>query len=207
MATLDILNLAGEQVDKIDLSDNVFNVPVKEHLLHEVVVAQLEAGRRGTACTKGRSEIRGSNKKLYRQKGTGRARHGSAKSPTYVGGGVVFGPKPRSYAKRITKKVRASALRSALSLKTGEQKLIVLEDFSVDEIKTKRIAQVMDRLGVKSGLIIDDKTNLVLIKSVKNLSSAKYLAPEGINVYDILRYDSLIVTAPVAKQIEERLLP
>lgn len=207
MATLEVLNQSGEKVGEIDLADAVFNAPVKEHLLHEVVVAQLAARRRGTACTKTRSEVKGSTHKIYRQKGTGRARHGSIRAPIFVGGGTVFGPKPRSYEKKVGKKVRRTALRSALSLRNGEKKLLVLEDLSLGEIKTKRMVKIIESLGAQRPLVVDDKGNIELIKSMRNLPRAKYVAPEGLNVYDILRYDTLVVTAPVAKQIEERLLP
>jgi large subunit ribosomal protein L4 len=207
MATLDVINLSGEKVGEIELADAVFSAPVKEHLLHEVVVAQRAARRSGSASTKGRSEVRGSTRKVYRQKGTGRARHGSIRAPIYVGGGVVFGPKPRRYDKHTSKKVRRSALRSAISLRVEEQKLLVLEDLQLGEIKTKRVAQMLEKLGVDRGLIVDDKGNTELIKSARNLARSKYIAPEGLNVYDILRHDVLLVTAPAAKQIEERLLP
>jgi large subunit ribosomal protein L4 len=199
--------MAGEKVGEIELADEVFAAPVKEHLLHEVVVAQLAARRRGTASTKVRREVKGSTRKIYRQKGTGRARHGSIRAPIFVGGGTVFGPKPRSYAQRVPKKVRRGALRSALSLRFGEHKLVVLQDLKLDEIKTKRMVQVLERLGLHSSLIVDDRANIQLIKSVRNLPRAKYLAPEGLNVYDILRYETLVMTASVAKQIEERLSP
>jgi len=207
MATLDIINKSGDKVGQIELADAVFNAPVREHLLHELVVAQLAARRRGTASTKTRSEVRGSTHKIYRQKGTGRARHGGIRANIFVGGGVVHGPKPRSYDKKVSKKARRSALRCALSLRVGEKKLLVLDDLTLDEIKTKKMAAMLQTLGATRSLVIDDKANIVLIKSVRNLVKAKYLAPEGLNVYDILRYDTLIVTVPVAKQIEERLLP
>ena len=207
MATLDVLNQAGNTVGQIDLADAVFSAPVKEHLLWEVVVAQLAGRRRGTASTKDRSQVAGSSKKLFRQKGTGRARHGSSRANVFVGGGSVFGPHPRSYAQRVPKKVRKSALRSALSLRTGQQKLLVLQDLNLDQIKTKSVVKILDALGVQRGLLVDDKANTLLIKSTRNLPRSKYLAPEGLNVYDILHHDVLIVTASVVKQIEERLLP
>ena len=207
MATLDILNQSGEKVGEIELSDAVFGAPVKEYLLHEVVVAQRAARRRGTACTKTRSQVKGSTRKIYRQKGTGRARHGSIRAPIFVGGGVIHGPKPRSYEKKVGKKVRRSALRSALSLRSGEKKLLVLDSLGLGEIKTKRVVKILEALGAERTLIVDGRENVELIKSVRNLPRAKYLAPEGLNVYDILRYETLVVTAPVAKQIEERLLP
>jgi large subunit ribosomal protein L4 len=207
MATLDVINRSGERVGEIELADAVFGAPIKEHLLWEVVKAQLASRRRGTHCTKTRTEVQGSTRKLYRQKGTGRARHGSIRASTYVGGGVAFGPKPRSYAYRPPKKVRKSALRGALSLRAREKKLLVLADLELAQIKTKEVAQLLAKLGVARGLIVDDKANLKLIKSVRNLARSKYLAPEGLNVYDVLLHETLIVTAPAAKAIEERLLP
>lgn len=207
MATLDVLNQAGNTVGQIDLADAVFSAPVKEHLLWEVVVAQLAGRRRGTASTKDRSQVAGSQKKLFRQKGTGRARHGSSRAGIFVGGGTVFGPHPRSYAKKVHKKVRKSALRSALSLRAGQQKLLVLQDLNLDQIKTKTVVKILDTLGVQRGLLVDDKANIQLIKSTRNLPHSKYLAPEGLNVFDILHHEVLIVTASVVKQIEERLLP
>lgn len=207
MATLDVLNQSGEKVDQINLDDAVFAAPIKEHLLWLMVVAQLAGRRRGTACTKARSEVNGSTRKLYRQKGTGRARHGAIRASTFVGGGTAFGPKPRSYAQKIPKKVRRSALRSAISLRNNEKKLLILRDLNLDEIKTKKLVGIMNKLGIGSGLIIDDKANLNLLKSARNLPNAKYLAPEGLNVYDILRHETLVIALPVLKQIEERLLP
>jgi len=205
MAAVDILNLEGETVGQIELSDAIFGAPVKEHLLWEVVVAQRAARRAGSAKVKTRAEVKGSTKKTYRQKGTGNARHGSVRAPIYVGGGQAFGPKPRSYAKRTPKKVRRGGLISALSLRVREQRLLVLENLQLGEIKTKRVVRLLDKLGVDSGLIVDGSQNDQLIKSVRNLKSSKYLAPEGLNVYDLLRYPSLVVTAPAVKQIEERL--
>jgi large subunit ribosomal protein L4 len=169
--------------------------------------AQLATRRRGTASTKSRCEVRGSTRKIYRQKGTGRARHGGIRAATFVGGGRAHGPKPRSYAYRPPKKVRRAALRCALSLRAGEQKLVVLQDLNLSEIKTKKVAQLLERFGASRCLLIDDKANLQLIKSTRNLPRSKYLAPEGLNVYDILLHDTLVITAPVAKQIEGRLLP
>ncbi|MCC6749849.1 MAG: 50S ribosomal protein L4 [Deltaproteobacteria bacterium] len=205
MPSLDVLNLEGQRVGQISLSDDIFGAPVREHLLWEAVKAQLAARRSGTASTKVRSEVRGSTRKIYKQKGTGRARHGSIRAPIFVGGGVALGPKPRSYAYTLPKKVRRGALISALSLRAAEKRLVVMEDLRLGETKTKRMAGVLAKLGVTSGLIIDDKGNVELIRSVRNLAKAKYLAPEGLNVYDLLRYETLVVTAPVAKQIEERL--
>ena len=207
MATLDVINQSGEKVGSIELDDTVFAAPVKEHLLWEMVVAQLAGRRRGTASTKARWEVKGSTRKIYRQKGTGRARHGSIRASTFVGGGCAFGPKPRSYEKMPPKKVRRSALRSALSLRVGEKKVVVLQDFDLKEIKTKKVSEILVKLGIERGLIVDEKSNANLQKSVRNLPRAKFLAVEGLNVYDILRHETLVLTAPVAKKIEERLLP
>jgi large subunit ribosomal protein L4 len=205
MATLNVINMEGSTVRQVELADSVFAAPVKEHLLWEVVVAQRAARRAGTASTKGRSEVSGSTKKLYRQKGTGRARHGSVRAPIYVGGGRAHGPKPRSYAQRTPKKVRQGALISALSLRAKEANLLVLDELALSEIRTKRVAQMLEQLGVQSGLIVDDKMNITLVKSVRNLKNAKFLPPEGLNVYDILKYKTLLVTEEVAKQIADRL--
>jgi large subunit ribosomal protein L4 len=207
MATHEVINQAGERVGEIELNDAVFAAPVREYLLWEVVKAQLATRRRGTACTKTRTEVRGATRKLYRQKGTGRARHGSIRAGTYVGGGVTFGPKPRSYEYRPPKKVRRNALRCALSLRTREHKLLVLQDLDLGQIKTKQVALMLKKLGVARGLLVDDKGNLNLIKSVRNLPRSKYLAPEGLNVYDVLLHETLIISAPAVKKIEERLLP
>lgn len=205
MATLNIINLQGETVGQLELSDDVFAGPVKEHLLWEVVVAQRAARRKGTASTKGRSDVRGSSQKLYRQKGTGRARHGAIRAPIYVGGGIAHGPKPRSYRQGTPKKVRQGALRSALSLRHRESKLLIFDSLEPAEIKTKAMAEALSRLGVESGLIVDDVGNDKLIKSVRNLRHARYLAPEGINVYDVLKYNTLLMTADVARSLDQRL--
>ena len=207
MAKLEVINQAGEKVGEIELSDTVFASPVKEHLLWEVVVSQLAGRRGGNSSTKGRSEITGSTAKIYRQKGTGRARHGSNKAPIFRGGGIAFGPKPRSYVKATPKKVKRGALCSAISLRVKEKKLVVMEDLKLDEIKTKQVVAMFEQLGIKNGLIVEEGTNLELVKSARNLAHSKWIAPEGLNVYDILRYDTLVMTAPVAKKIEERLLP
>ena len=207
MAKLEITNQAGEKVGEIELSDTVFASPVKEHLLWEVVVSQLAGRRGGNSSTKGRSEITGSTAKIYRQKGTGRARHGSNKAPIFRGGGIAFGPKPRSYTKATPKKVKRGGLISAISLRAKEKKLVVIEDLKLDEIKTKQVVAMFEQLGIKNGLIVEEGTNLELVKSARNLAHSKWIAPEGLNVYDILRYDTLVMTAPVAKKIEERLLP
>lgn len=205
MATVDVINMQGDKVGQLELSDEVFNAPVKEHLLWEVVVSQLAGRRRGTASTKTRAEVAGAKKKVYRQKGTGNARHGTIRAPIYVGGGRAHGPKPRSYVQRTPKKVRRGALVSALSLRQQQQKLVVFDNLDLAEIKTKRMAELLGKLGIETGLFVDDKGNERLIKSVRNLAKAKYLAPEGVNVYDVLKYKTLLCTREGAKRLEERL--
>jgi large subunit ribosomal protein L4 len=205
MTTLNVINIEGNTVGQIELSDAVFNAPIREHLLWEVVVAQRAARRSGTASSKRRREVRGSSAKLYRQKGTGRARHGSSRASTFVGGGKAHGPKPRQYDKRTPKKVRRGALISALSLRNQQAQLIVLDKIELGEIKTKQVVGLLERLGVKRGLIVETRDNVELSKSVRNLQHAKFLPPEGLNVEDLLRYDNLLVTSEVVKQLEERL--
>ena len=207
MAKINVQNLEGEQVGEIDLADEVFCAPVKEHLLWEVVVAQLAGRRSGSASTKTRANVKGSTAKLFRQKGTGRARHGDIKAPIYVGGGVAHGPHPRSYAQKTPKKVKQGALRSAVSLRFGEGKMIVLQDLDLGEIKTKKVAELLTRLGITSGLIVDMASNEMLALSARNLRSSKYIATGGLNVYDVLKYETLVVAESAIKAIEERLMP
>lgn len=205
MATVNVLSIDGATVGQIELSDSVFNAPVREHLLWEAVVAQRAARRRGTASSKRRREVRGSTAKLYRQKGTGRARHGAVRASHFVGGGKAHGPKPRSYAQRTPKKVMRGALISALSLRNQQAQLIVFDKLELGEIKTNRVVGLLDRLGVAKGLFVESRENVQLSKSVRNLPYAKWLPPEGLNVEDVLRYDNLLLTTDMVKQIEERL--
>ncbi len=205
---LDVKNTAGKNVGQIELADEVFAVEVHEHLLWEVVKWQLAKRRAGTASTKRIGEIRGSSIKAWKQKGTGRARQGSRKGPHWVGGGSVFGPKPRSYDYKLPKKQRKAALRSALSLRAGEQKLIVLDKFEADG-KTKAVAAALAAIGVAQPsskvLIVDAKDNALLARGTRNLASSKWLAADGINVYDILRHETLVLTQAAAKQVEAAL--
>ena len=205
MALIDVLSLDGTKVGQIELNDQLFAGPVKEHLLWEVVTAQRAAARRGCASTKGRSDVRGSTRKLQRQKGTGRARHGAARAPTAVGGGVAFGPHPRNYEKRVPKKVRRAALVSAVSMRAADKRLIVIKDFALGEYKTQRMAALLKALGTPGGLFVEAPDNAHLIGSVRNLRHSKYIAPAGVNVYDILKYPTLIVSEPAIRQLEERL--
>jgi large subunit ribosomal protein L4 len=207
MATTDVYNMEGQKISQIDLHEGIFNVPVKPHVLHEVVRMQLNSWRAGTAATKSRAEVRGGGKKPYRQKGTGRARAGSRTSPLWRGGGIIFGPKPRSYAYKVPKKLRRLALRMALSSKFRENTLKVVDQLKMDSIKTKRFVEIMNALGVKNALVVMDGKNVAVELSSRNVPSAKVLRCEGLNVYDILKFENLVLVEPSVKQIQERLLP
>ncbi len=204
MATIEVKNLDGKSVGKVDLDDTVFGVEVNEHLLWEVVKAQRAKRRAGTHSTKRRSEVRGGGKKPYKQKGTGNARQGSTRAPHYVGGGKVFTPKPRDYEYHVPKKVMAGALRSALSLRAKEQKIVVVDSFTLDAPKTKLVDKAVKTLGGKSALLVDGK-NETLRKSTRNLQHAKYLAPEGLNVYDVLDHETLIMSRATLDAVTARL--
>ncbi len=205
MPTIDVLDKQGQKVGEVELSDKVFAAKVSDHVLWEVVRAQRAKKRAGTASTKGRSEVVGSTRKLYRQKGTGRARHGSIKSPVYVGGGTVFGPKPRSYELKVPRKVRRAAMRGALSHKVAEGKLVVVDDLSLDEIKTKRVAEMLEAFGARKALLVDSADNKRLRLSTRNLADHMFLPAEGLNVYDVLRHDTLVVSLETAKAVDEKL--
>lgn len=202
MAKHDVLNMQNQKVDQVDLPDSVFTDEVKDYLFWEVVKSQQASQRRGTAMTKERGEIAYSGKKLYRQKGTGRARCGSRRSATRIGGGTIFGPRPRSYGYRVPKKVRRAAVKSALSMKAQEGKLLILDALSMPEIKTKRFAELMKDLGVTSGLFIIESKDETVEKSARNIPKAKVLRVEGLNVYDLLRYEHLVLTKGALAKIE-----
>jgi len=201
---IDVVNIEGKKVGNIELADAVFGTEVKEYLLWEVVKAQQAAKRAGTHATKTREFVRGGGKKPYKQKGTGSARQGSTRAPNYVGGGKVFGPHPRDYSYTVPKKVRRAALASALSLRMKEQKLVVLDKLPFDAPKTKRLAGILKALGLAKAVVVDGKENVQLTKSARNLPHSKYLAPEGLNVYDILDHEGLIMTADAVRVIEAR---
>ena len=212
MASFDVKNLEGQKIGEIELDDTVFSAEVKEHLLWEVVKYQRAKQRSGTHSTLRRGEVRGGGKKPYRQKGTGNARQGSTRAPHFVGGGSVFGPKPRSYAYTVPKKIRKGALTSALSLRAKESKLVILEQFNMqiaERVEKKNLTRQVDRalkkLGASSALIVDTKDNGWLALGARNLTSAQYLAPEGVNVYDVLKYETLILTRATALALQERL--
>jgi len=209
MATLAVYDAQKQKVGELTVQDDVFAIPVKPELLQEVVRWQMAKRRAGTACTKRRNEVSGGGKKPWRQKGTGRARAGSNTSPLWKRGGAVFGPKPRSYAYKLPKKVRALALRMALSDKVGSDKLFVLRDFALNEIKTKNMAQLVDRFsdGTRKAVIITNEPNEVIELSARNIPYVKVLRQEGLNVYDLLRYDYVIIHEPAVAKIEERLRP
>ncbi|MEZ4220803.1 MAG: 50S ribosomal protein L4 [Polyangiaceae bacterium] len=207
MAKLDVFNLKREKVGEVDLSDDVFGAEVKEHLLHEVVVAQLASARAGTRAAKERSAVRGAGKKLYKQKGTGRARHGDRKAPIFVGGGRAHPPKPQDWSYRPPRRVRIGALKSALSLFVKEGRMLVVDSMELGEAKTKALAGVLSALKAsEKTLVVDAKGNDKLRLSIRNMKKNQFLPPEGVNVYDLLRHDHLVVSKDAAKALEARCL-
>ena len=206
MTEISVYNLKAEKTSQMELSEGVFNVPIKIHVLHQVVVSQLNGKRAGSAATKNRTAVKASGKKLWKQKGSGRARVGDAASPTRRGGGVAFGPTPRSYATKVPKKVRKAALSMALTDKLQSERLVVVEDFSLPEIKTKNFTLVMKNFEVSKALIVTDDMNENLEKSSKNVPGIKVLRYEGLNVYDILSYEHLFMVKSVVNKIEEALV-
>jgi large subunit ribosomal protein L4 len=207
MPTVDVWNLEHEKVGTLDLADDVFGVASRDYLLWEVVKNQRARMRGGTASTKTRSAVSGTGKKPYKQKHTGRARQGSLRSPHMRGGGVAFGPHPRSYSYSVPKKVRKEALRTALSNQTREQKLVVVKDFELPEIKTKRLADVLTKFGLAKGLLVDAKVNDKLKKSTRNLRSFIFRSVEGLNLVELLQYENLMISAASLKKLEGDLKP
>ena len=205
MAVVDVLNTKGEKVSQRDLSEALFNVTAKSSVLHAVVKMQLARKRSGTAAVKHRSDIKGSGRKLFRQKGTGRARRGDVKSPLLRGGGVAFGPDPRSYSYTVPKKIRKLALKMALSSKLQEKNLLVLDQFDLEQIKTKEFVKVITTLNATNALIVTEKKNEPLELASRNVPTVKVLRSEGLNVYDILRYENLILLESSISHIEGRL--
>lgn len=206
MPVIYVRNIEGNTVSTLELPEAIFSVPVKAEVLHEVVVMQLANRRAATATVKHRGEVKGSTRKLFRQKGTGRARRGDIKSPLMRGGGVVFGPDGRKYAYLVNKKVRRLALKMALSDKFASEKLIVLDNFDLAEIKTKNFLSIMDKFALKNALIVTNDENLNLERSARNVPKVKVMRTEGLNVYDILKYETLVLVEPAVKGIEGRLL-
>lgn len=205
MPTVDVFNLSGEKVSEITLSEDVFSADVKPHLLHDVVVWQMSNRRLGTAKTKSRSEISGGGKKPWKQKGTGRARSGTNRSPVWRKGGVTFGPNGRAYGKSLPKKVREEALKSALSMKTVDTVLKVVDKIAFDEIKTKNYAKALEMLGMENVLVVTGTMTQEASLISRNHPTSKVLDVKGLNVYDILKYKGLVLDLDAVKIIEERL--
>lgn len=205
MAVINVLNNKAEKVSQATLADDIFSVSVKPDILHRIVTMQLAAKRAGTACVKNRSDIKGSTRKLFRQKGTGRARRGNIKSPLLRGGGVVFGPHPKSWAHKVPKKVRKLGLKMALSSKLSSNELMVLEGFGLERIKTSDFAEVLQNLSIENALVVVDRIDTYLDLSSRNIQGVKILKVAGLNVYDILKHEKLILLASSLEGIERRL--
>lgn len=204
MAKVSVYNLNRESVGELDLNDGVFGADVNEALMHDVLKAQLASKRSGSANTKVRSEVAGSARKVFRQKGTGNARHGSIRAAIYVGGGKAHGPKPRSFAYRPPRKMRLGAMRSALSLKLKEGNLTVVESFDLPEVKTRGVVDALKALQLAGTLIIDAKENEKLRLSVRNLAKSQFLPPEGVNLYDLLRHEHIVLTKDAVNALTNR---
>jgi large subunit ribosomal protein L4 len=204
MPTVEVRNLKNEVVERLELPDAVFAAPVNEHAIQAAVRHYLACGRSGNAATKNRAQVRGGGKKPWRQKGTGRARSGSTRSPVWRGGGTVHGPHPRDYAYRLPKKVRWLALRSALSQKLAGERLTVVQDFAVESHKTKRVAEILGGLGVqRTVLLVDAGENRQLVLATRNIPGVKRVRPLAINVYDLLRHERLLLSKEAALEIAE----
>ncbi len=203
MAKFDVYDLEKKKVGELELADAVFAGEVNEHLFYEVVKAKLASDRSGTHAVKNRSLVSGGGKKPGKQKSTGRARQGSTRASQWVGGGKAMGPKPRDYAYDVPKKVRKAALRAALSLRGKDGKLLIVQEWTPGAPKTSSAAKVLAKLGAKKALVVDGQANAALAKSVRNLAGSDFLPFEGLNVYDILKHDVLVLTAASAKKIEE----
>ena len=203
MPNIAVLNMAGEEVGKIKLADSVFAVEVNETAIHQVVVNYLANQRQGTQSTKTRTEVRGGGRKPWRQKGTGRARQGSIRAPQWTGGGVALGPKPRDYRYRINRKVRVLAMKSVLSAKVAGKELIVLDDLSLEAIKTAEMAKILKTLGAENAIVITAEKNENVYKSARNIKNVDVTFVNEMNVYEILKHTSLVVTKDAVKKIEE----
>ena len=203
MANVAVYNIEGKQVDTLELNDAVFGVEINEHLVHMAVVSQLANKRQGTQSAKTRAEVSGGGKKPWRQKGTGHARQGSIRAPQWKGGGVVFAPKPRDYSFKMNKKEKALAIKSALTSRVQEDKFVVVDKFGFNEIKTKKMKEVLDNLKVKKALIVLDKKDENVTLSARNLPNVRTVLSNSISVYDILKYDTLVITKDAVAQIEE----
>ena len=203
MANVSVYNIEGKEVGSIELNDAVFGVEANEHLVHMAVVNQLANNRQGTQSAKTRSEVSGGGRKPWRQKGTGHARQGSTRSPQWTGGGVVFAPKPRDYSFKMNKKEKRIALLSALSSKVADNKIVVLDAFNLDEVKTKKFAEVMSNLKVDKALVVIEGENKNVVLSGRNIPTVKVSATNEINTYDVLKYETLVVTKAAVEKLEE----
>lgn len=204
MPNVNVLNIKGEQVGNIDLSEQIFGIDVNEHVVYEVVKNQLANKRQGTQSAKTRAEVSGGGKKPWRQKGTGRARQGSIRSPQWRGGGIVFAPKPRDYSYSVPKKVKRLALKSVLTSKVNDEELIVLDSLNLDEISTKQAKTILNNIKAdKKAIVVINEGNEKVYKSFRNIAGVKVAVVENINVYDLLKYNSLIMTQDAVKKTEE----
>lgn len=206
MAVADVFDIEKKKVAQVELNDAVFGAEISEAAIYDVVKMQLASHRSGTSATKGRNDVSGGGKKPWRQKGTGRARSGTSRSPIWRGGGIVFGPQPRDYSYSVPKKVRKKAIISALSMKVKEEKMTILQNFPMESISTRAFQKVVDLFGLKKALFVIDHDDVILMKSSRNLKNVKMIRSEGINVYDVLNYEHLVLLEPSIKKIEGALL-
>ncbi len=206
MAVTELYNIENKKVGDVELNDQLFGVKVDKHILHDVVRMQRANSRSGNACTKTRVEVRGTSAKPFKQKGTGRARAGSVRSPLWRGGGVTFGPKPRDFSYQLPKKVKKLGLKMALSARYSEENLMVLDELTLDEIKTKKFVAIMDKLELGNALIVISESDHNLEKSARNVHGIKVICAAGINVYDILKHKKLLLVQSCIEKLEERLL-
>mgnify|MGYP005818258629 CR=1 FL=1 len=203
MANVSVYNMEGKEVGSMELNDAIFGVEVNEHLVHMAVVQQLANNRQGTQKAKTRSEVRGGGRKPWRQKGTGHARQGSTRAPQWTGGGVVFAPTPRDYSFKINKKEKRAALKSALTSRVADNKFIVLDELKLDAIKTKDFVKVMNNLNVSKALVVMNDSDINIVKSAANVPGVKTTMTNTLNVYDILKYDTVVTTKAAVEAIEE----
>ena len=203
MAKVAVYNMEGKEVDKIELNDSIFGVEVNEHLVHMAVLQQLANNRQGTQKAKTSSEVRGGGRKPWRQKGTGHARQGSTRAPQWTGGGVVFAPVPRDYSFKLNKKEKRAALKSALTSRVVENKLVVVDELKLDEIKTKKFAEVLNNLKVEKALVVLNDMDKNVIASAANIPTVKTAQTNELNVFDVLKYDTVVVTKAAVATIEE----
>ena len=203
MANVAVYNMEGKEVDKIELNDSIFGVEINEHLVHMAVLQQLAHKRQGTQKAKTRSEVRGGGRKPWRQKGTGHARQGSTRSPQWTGGGVVFAPTPRDYSFKLNKKEKRAALKSALTSRVVENKFVVVDELKLDEIKTKKFVEVLKNLNVEKALVVLNDMDEKVIASAANIPTVKTTQTNELNVFDVLKYDTVVVTKAAVATIEE----